>query len=443
MRTRPVIAALAALALAGISGCSSSPAPEDDNVLRIAVVDNGDLLRMQELSEHFLREHPDVELEWVTLNEGELRQRVTTDIATGAGQFDLVSLGAYETSIWADRGLLSPLDSLPDDYEVDDLIPTVRETLSADGTLYALPFYGESSFTMYRKDLFDAAGIEMPEQPTWDFIVDAADKLSAQDEGSQVCLRGKPGWGENMAVVTSMANSYGGRWFDNDWQPQLDSEAWNKALSTYVALGEFAPSDVTENGFNENIELFQSGACSIWVDSTAAASSLTDPEVSSVADQVGFAQAPDAGLDKGSNWLWTWSLAVPASSEKQDLAQEFATWATSKEYTELVADEYGWVNAPPGTRESLYERAEYLEAAPFASLTLSSMEAADVESPTVDDVPYTGIQYVAIPDFQGFGSAVGNQVADALAGRTSVEEALENSQWVTEKVTERTRLTAE
>lgn len=400
------------------------------------------MIRMQELAAHFTTEHPDITIAFETMREGELRQQVTTDIATEAGRFDIVTLGPYETPLWAENEWLVPLDDLGDDYDIDDIIPSIRSSLSYEGSTYAVPFYGESSFTMYRTDLFDEAGIEMPEQPTWDDILAAAEQLDDPSGTRGMCLRGQAGWGENVALVTAMANSYGGRWFDQEWAPQLETEPWTQAVSTYVELGTYADAGSAELGYNENLDLFREGRCAIWVDSTAAASFVTAQD-SQVADSVGFALAPNTGLDVGSNWLWAWALAIPESSTQQDAAREFVAWATSPEYTELVAEEFGWSNVPPGTRTSLYENQDYLAEAPFAPLVLQSLESADPDQPTVDDVPYTGIQYVTVPQFQGIGTAVGNQLAAALSGETPVPEALQNSQWVTEKVSERIRFTEE
>lgn len=409
--------------------------------LVIATVSNPDMERMQRLSDAFTADNPDVTLEWVTLDENTLRQRVTTDIATSAGRFDVVTIGTYEAPIWAERGWLVPLDEMPEGYDVDDLLPTIREALSVDGTLYAAPFYGESAFTMYRTDLFEAAGIEMPEAPTWDLIRTAAAAISQQNADVHgICLRAKPGWGENIALITAMANSYGARWFDMEWRPQFETETWASAVNDYVSLlTQFGPPDPASNGYAETLALFQDGQCAIWIDATVAASAITDPEVSTVADSVGFALAPDRGLGKRSNWLWAWALAISAGSAQQEAAKRFVAWATSKEYTGLVAREEGWAHAPPGTRKSLYDSSEYIEAAPFAELVLASIEAADPEAPTVEEVPYTGIQYVAIPEFPGMATAVGARIAAAVAGDIPTGEALDNAQWVTGKVMERAR----
>ncbi len=411
-----------------------------ETTVTIATVNNGDVIRMQELAGEFEDNNPDIKLDWLVLDENMLRQRVTTDIATKGGQFDVLTIGTYEVPIWAERGWLVPMDNLPKDYDVDDILPPIREALSFDGTLYGAPFYGESAFTMYRTDLFEQAGLEMPEKPTWEFIKDAARKLDDESNGVHgICLRGKPGWGENMAFLTAMANSYGARWFDMDWKPQFDSKAWKATITDYVELmRDVGPPDAAANGYNENLALFRSGKCAIWIDATAAGQFVIDAD-SEVADSVGFALAPDKGLGKRANWLWAWALAIPAGSDNTDAAKQFIAWATSKQYLELVASKDGWSNVPPGTRTSLYENQAYLDAAPFAKITLESIQAADPDNPTVEDVPYTGIQYVVIPEFQGIGTAVGQRFADALAGEIPIEEALENAQWVTGKVIERAR----
>jgi len=362
-----------------------------------------------------------------------LRQKVTTDIATKGGQYDVLTIGTYEVPIWAKQGWLLPLDNLGKDYDVDDLLPAIRSGLTADGKLYAAPFYGESSMVMYRKDLFDKAGLKMPDAPTWTFIADAAKKLTDKDkEVYGICLRGKAGWGENMAFLTAMSNSFGARWFDEKWKPQFDQPEWKKTLETYVKMmKESGPPGASSNGFNENLALFQTGKCGMWIDATVAASFVSDPKQSKVADKVGFALAPDNGLGKRGNWLWAWNLAIPAGSKKTEAAEKFISWATSKDYTNLVAQKEGWINAPPGTRTSLYANAEYQKAAPFAKMTLDSINSADPTKPTVKPVPYVGVQFVAIPEFQGIGTAVGQQFSAALAGQVTVDAALKSAQQLT------------
>ena len=407
--------------------------------LTIATVNNGDMIRMQGLTDAFTEKNPDIQLEWVTLEENVLRERVTTDIATKGGQYDIMTIGTYEVPIWAKQGWLVPLE-FDADYDVDDLLPAIRSGLTGeDGKLYAAPFYGESSFVMYRKDLMEKAGLTMPDAPTWEFIADAARKMTDREAGiNGICLRGKAGWGENMAFLTATANAFGARWFDENWQPQFDQPEWKETLDFYVKLmNDAGPQGASSNGFNENLALFQQGKCGMWIDATVAASFVSNPAESTVADQVGYALAPDTGLGKRGNWLWAWNLAIPAGSQKAEAAEKFIAWATSKEYLALVAEKEGWANVPPGTRTSLYENAEYQKAAPFAKMTLDSINAADPKKPTVKPVPYVGVQFVAIPEFQGLGTTVGQLFSAALAGQMSVDDALAQAQ--TAAVREMTR----
>ena len=425
MRISPLVVSALAMGLATTASAQTT--------LTIATVNNGDMIRMQGLTDDFTEKHPDIQLEWVTLEENVLRQRVTTDIATQGGQYDVMTIGNYEVPIWAKQDWLLPLDNLGEDYDVDDLLPAIREALSVDGTLYAAPFYGESAMIMYRTDLLEATGLEMPESPTWEFIAEAARAMTDRDADiNGICLRGKAGWGENMAFLTAAANSFGGRWFDENWQPQFDQPEWQETLQFYVDLmNDAGPAGASSNGFNENLALFQQGKCGMWIDATVAASFVTNPDDSAVADQVGFAIFPDTGNGNHGNWLWSWNLAIPASTTNAEAAQAFVAWATSKEYTQLVAENEGWANVPPGTRTSLYENPEYLEVAAFAEPTLAAMNAANTQQPTVDPVPYTGGQFVAIPEFQGIGTTVGQLFSAALAGQSSVEDALSQAQDVT------------
>jgi len=415
-------------------GLSSALMAQAADTLTIATVNNGDMIRMQRLSRFFEQQHPDIKLNWVVLEENVLRQRLTTDIATQGGQFDVLTIGTYETPLWAAKGWLEPMDDLPADYDAQDIFPAVRQGLSINDTLYALPFYGESTVTYYRTDLFKQAGLSMPAQPTWTQLGEFAAKLTDKSKDQYgICLRGKAGWGENMALLSTMANAFGARWFDEKWQPQLTSPQWAAAANFYVqTLKNYGPPGVSSNGFNETLALFNIGKCAIWVDASVAGSFTTDKTQSKVADTVGFAPAPIETTDKGSSWLYAWSLAIPATSKHKIAAKAFTTWATSRQYIQLVTDQDGITNVPPGTRQSTYSDA-YLKAAPFAAVTLQMMQHADPAHPSAQPVPYTGIQYVTIPEFQSIGTAVGKLFSAALTGQMSVDKALAAAQSSTER----------
>jgi sorbitol/mannitol transport system substrate-binding protein len=395
----------------------------------IATVNNGHMIEMQKLTPQFEKANPDIKVKWVTLEEGVLRQRVTTDIATKGGQFDVMTIGMYETPIWGKKGWLKELKT-DAAYDVDDLLPAMRNGLSVEGKLYAAPFYGESSMLMYRKDLADKAGIKFAERPTWTEVKDAAAKMHDPKSGVYgICLRGKPGWGDNMAFITTMANSFGAQWFDMSWKPQLESKPWKDAVTFYVdLLKTYGPPGSASNSFNEILALYNEGKCAMWIDATIAASFITDPKQSKVADKVAFAQGPYAATQKGANWLWAWALAIPAGTKNTDAAQKFITWATSKEYINLVAKEKGWASVPTGTRKSTYANPEFLKAAKFADAEKKAIDSANPNDSTLPKSPYVGVQFAAIPEFQAIGVAVGQQMSSALSGKSTVDQALKASQ---------------
>ena len=411
-------------------GIASSFAVADE--ITIATVNNADMITMQELAPAWEKATGNT-INWVVLEENVLRQRTTQDIATNGGSFDIMFIGAYETPIWGANGWLTPLNDFANDadYDLDDVFQLVRNGLSADGNLYALTLYSETSFTFYRTDVFEAAGIEMPsEQMTYTEFAELAAAVHDPDNGMYgTCQRGKAGWGENMAFVGTLANAFGERWFDESWTPQLDSPEWNAAVTYYVDLMlNSGPPGASANGHNENRALFKDGKCATWVDATSAAGDVRNHATSTVADVTEFVKAPKQATDKGTGWFWSWALAIPASSNQVDAAKDFLKWSTSKEYFEMVGETKGWVAVPSGTRQSVEEDARRVEAAPFAPAVVDAILSVDPADATLLPTPYTGVQFVAIPEFQGIGNYVGQQVAAALAGQSSVEDALANSQ---------------
>ena len=421
--TYRVRALLGACAVAALSTAAFA------ETITIATVNNGDMIRMQGYTAEFTAK-TGIDVEWVTLEENVLRERVTTDITTKGGQFDIMTIGMYETPIWGKNGWLVPLNDLSADYDTADILPAMSGGLSYDGTLYAAPFYGESSMVMYRTDLMKKAGLEMPDAPTWDFIRKAAAAMTDRaTETNGICLRGKAGWGEGGAFITAMSNSFGAQWFGMDWKPTFDSEAWANTLNFFKGMmDESGPAGYATNGFNENLSLFNQGKCGMWIDATVAASFVTGKD-STVADKVGFALAPDTGLGKRSNWLWAWALAIPAGTQKQAEAKQFIEWATGKAYIETVAAKEGWANVPPGARTSLYANPDY-QAVPFSKMTLDSILSADPLHATVNPAPYVGVQFAAIPEFAGIATDVSQEFSNAYAGQQTVAEALAKAQTI-------------
>jgi len=437
-RSRLLLVLLLGCATIAASAAAQTVKTSGQPTLTIATVNNNDMIVMQSLSSQFTKQYG-IKVKFVTLPENTLRQKVTGDVATGGGQFDVVTVGTYDVPIWAKNKWLTGLDSYfaglkgaaKTAYDLNDVMPKVRLGLSYSGGLYALPFYGESSMTFYNKRLFAAAGLKMPLHPTWDQVASFAAKLHNPSKNQYgICLRALPGWGEFGAPLTTVINTFGGRWFNMKWVPQLTAPATKKAVTFYVNLiRKSGEPGATSSGFTECETAMAQGKAAMWVDATVAAGLLTNAANSPAAKDIGFAYAPTEVTPRGSHWLWAWSLAIEASSKQKDAAFKFLTWATSKNYIKLVAGKNGWASVPPGTRISTYQNPNYKKAAAaFEDIVLKSMLSADPTKQTLQKVPYVGVQFVGIPEFQDIGTLVTQNLAAAVAGKTSVDAALALSQ---------------
>src|SRR4051812_10879938 len=228
-------------ACGGSSGGGGGGSSSGPQTITVAVVNNPQMADIQKLTpDGFEKSHPNIHVKYVTLDENTLRDQVTKDVAAGGGQFDVVMIGPYEVPTWAQNKWIVDLssDASKDTaYDVNDLIKPIRDSLSVKGKLYAVPFYGESSFLMYRKDLLQAKGITMPAKPTWDQVAQIAGQLNDPATGmAGICLRGKTGWGENLAPLDTVVNTFGGQWYDMDWNAHLTDPAFKDAVNFYVNL---------------------------------------------------------------------------------------------------------------------------------------------------------------------------------------------------------------
>jgi sorbitol/mannitol transport system substrate-binding protein len=430
-----LVVALAAGACTGAGGGGGGGGGSGGGqaTITVATVANPQMQDIQKLSSVFEKDNPNIKVKFVILPENELRDRVTQDIATKGGQYDVVTIGTFEAPQWAKNGWienLSPYTQKDSSYDVNDLIPAVAKALSYNNSLYAVPFYGESSFLMYRKDLFDQAGLKMPAQPTWDQVAQFARKLNDPKKNlAGICLRGLPGWGELFAPLNTVVNTFGGRWYDMDWNAQLTEAPFKQATQFYVNLVKDAGEPGAPNsGFTECLTSYSQGHAAMWYDATVAASLLEDPKTSKVVGKNGYAPAPVKDTS-WSGWLWAWSLAMPSDSKKKDAAWKFMSWATSKDYIKLVGNQLGWPRVPPGSRLSTYQIPQYKQAAAaFADLTLKAINQADITNAGTQPRPYTGVQYVSIPEFQSLGTAVSQEISAAIAGRETVDQALAKGQ---------------
>ncbi len=446
MRTRRMIHVLAAAAAASslLVACSgaggSSSSGGGGKSINVLMVGNPQMEDIAKLTKDTFTKDTGIKVNFTVLPENELRDKVTQDVATQAGQYDVATIGAYEVPIWEKNGWLHELSSYADKdtgFDKADLLkPMVTSLSGSDGKLYALPFYGESSFLMYNKDVMEAKGIKVPERPTWQQIADIAAKVDGAEPGMRgICLRGLAGWGELGASLTTVVNTYGGTWFTKDWKAQVNSPEFKKAANFYVDLvRKHGEAGAAQAGFTECLNAMSQKKVAMWYDATSAAGSLEDPKSSKIAGRVGYAYAPTAET-KSSGWLWSWAWAMPKTTKNADAASKFMLWASSKDYEKTVGEKLGWSRIPAGKRASTYELPEYQKAAAsFGDITLKSIEQADPANPGLQPRPTVGVQYVAIPEFQDLGTKVTQEISAAIAGKTSVDKALNDGQKLAEEV---------
>jgi sorbitol/mannitol transport system substrate-binding protein len=443
-RKAPLITALlAVVSLTAATACSDPTAGQDasgNTTITVALAANPQMKTAESLISDFEQKNPGIKVQFTTLPENDLRPAVTKDVATNAGQYDVTMIGSYEVPIWAKNGWILPLDDYvakDTAWDSNDVLQPIKDIVSADGKLYGAPFYGSSSFLMFRKDLAQKAGVTIPANPTWDQVAAAAAKMDDKQGGvSGICLRGLPGWGQNLAPVTTVINTFGGRWFDEQWHPQLTSPETKQAVQFYVdLLRAHGQPDAAKDGWEGCLQQITQGKTAMWYDDTVFSGPVLQQAIPAVKDNIGFAMAP-VNKTQASGWLWSWGLSITKSSKHPDAAWKFISWATSKDYIKLAGAKAGWDSIPPGSRTTTYAIPEYQNAATlYADLTLKSINSANPKQPTLQKVPYCcGVQYVQIPEFTDIGDYVSQQIAGAISGTQTVDEALQKSQAYTEDV---------
>jgi sorbitol/mannitol transport system substrate-binding protein len=443
-RRRSGVALLAVVAVSSLAAaaCSSSGSSGSSangvTTITVAVTANPLMTTIEQLTpKGFEASHPKIKVKFVTYDENTERADVEKDVAAGGGQYDVVMLGPNDIASWAKNGWISDLSSYANSdasYDVSDILPPIRQALSSKGKLYAVPFYAESSFMMYNKAMFAAAHVTMPANPTWAQIATLAAQLNQPSKGvAGICLRGLTGWGDNLASLDTVINTFGGQWFNSNWTAELTSPADEQAVNFYVNLvKKDGEKGAGNDSFNQCLQIMEQKKAAMWYDATVAASTLDAPG-SPVDHDLGFAAAP-VDKTKSSGWLWSWALALEGASKNKSAAWQFMSWATSKQYIAYDAAKNGWAAVPPGTRTSTYQNPNYLKAAgDFAPLTLKEIDSVDVTQPGLQPQPVPGIQYVGIPEFEEFGQQVSAEITAAIDGQESVSTALKKSQAIAQQ----------
>src|SRR4051794_36530509 len=408
-----------------------------DNAISVLMVNNPQMVDLQKLTADNFTKQTGITVNYTVLPENDVRDKISQEFSSQAGQYDVASLSNFEIPIYAKNGWVAPMDDfIAKDaaFNQGDILKPMTTSLTAeDGKVYGQPFYGESSFLMYRKDVFDAKGLKMPDKPTWQQVAD----LAAQADGAQpnmkgICLRGQPGWGQLFAPLTTVVNTFGGTWFNKDWTPGVNAPEFKEATNFYVNLVKaHGENGAPQAGFTECLNAMQQSNVAMWYDATSAAGSLEATD-SPVKGKVGYVAAP-VNKTAASGWLYTWAWSIQKASKKQEAAWKFISWASGKDYEKLVGTQLGWSKLPAGKRSSTYAIPEYTaEAKAFAGPTQNAIEAADPNNPGVQPRPAPGIQFVDIPEFPDLATQVSQDVSAAIAGQTTVDAALDKGQQAAE-----------
>jgi sorbitol/mannitol transport system substrate-binding protein len=436
-------AAAALCALVALTGCGAGGGGgggEGSKTVRVLMVNNPQMVDLQKLTAANFTKQTGINVQFKVLPENDVRDTIAQDVANQAGQYDVITISNFEVPFYAKNGWLTSVsDYAAKDaaFDSNDVLEPMTESLKGpDGKLYGVPFYGESSMLMYRKDVFKKKGLTMPDHPTWNQVAALAAKVDGAEPGMKgICLRGQPGWGEVFAPLTTVVNTFGGTWFTKDWRAQVDAPEFNRATNFYVDLvRKHGEVGAPQAGFTECLNNMSQGKVAMWYDATSAAGALENPAQSKVAGKVGYAYAP-VDKTKYSGWLYTWAWGIEKTSKNPQNAWKFVAWASGKDYQKLVGQKLGWAKAPDGTRQSLYDNPAYQKAAAsFYKVILGSIKTADPANPGVQPRPTLGIQFVDIPEFTKLGTDASQLVSSAIAGKTSVQSALSQGQQMAEQV---------
>ncbi|SMF82026.1 extracellular solute-binding protein [Pseudobacteriovorax antillogorgiicola] len=392
----------------------------------IGAVKTPETLAMKELSQHYQNKYPNIEIIWEILDETQLRNKLWGGIRLDYVPYDVITIGSFESRVWPRKKWIAPINTAA--YDLNDFIKPVIDSMKYEDEVYGIPFYSESVMTYYRKDVFEKAGIAMPAQPTYQQILKYAKKIhDPKNNFYGIGIRGKPGWGQSIAFISLLVNTFGGRWFDRQWNPEIDSTEWRDALKFYKKLLEFAPPQPWELGWQENQNLFSKGKIGILVDATSLAGRLYDSKKSEVHDKIAQTKAPRSKYLGGEKWLWSWAFAIPANTSSKAEANSFIRWATSKEYVRLAARTNGWVSVPLGARYSTFNK-QYKKVAPFADFVLQEIITSKSTNFTAKPIPYSGPQFVSIQGFPAIGKNVARNISLYVQDKLSLAEALADSQ---------------
>ncbi|MCV2883787.1 extracellular solute-binding protein [Aestuariibacter sp. AA17] len=405
---------------------TTSPSTSVSKHINISVADINAIHHAITLTPELEKQFPETEFRWYIMEESVYRRRLLGDFALSQSHFDIIMTGSYEIPIWARNGWLAEITALDEDYDLDDFFPAVKQAITVNNRIWAFPFVAESTALFYRKDILASKGIELPSPLTYQQLKEIAKRVHSPESNIYgIGLRTRPGWGQNMALLSIIVNAYGGQWFDEQWRPSINTKPWVDAVRVYRdMLHEAGPPDLLNKGWRENQQLFADGNLVFFIDATSLAGYFTESLNTSVRNYFDVTDVPIGVTSDGARWFWSWNLSVSAFSENQTLAKEVAKWLTSKAFIQQCKTQLGVTNVPSGTRKSTYDDA-YFSSLPYAEAEYRALSSFSARQQGLSSV---GTQFVPIPEFTAVGYQVGLEIHKAIMSEKSVERALEDAQ---------------
>ncbi|MEO7152645.1 MAG: sugar ABC transporter substrate-binding protein [Burkholderiaceae bacterium] len=373
-----------------------------------------------------------IKLRFEKVPPGQIRQKALLDLSSKTATYATHAADPMYYPLYVSNKWVEPLDKYLNDptltdkvwFNYDDILKAWRDADSIDGKPYGIPYDGEVTVQVYRKDLYDARGLKPAD--TYDELVANAKALTDPATRTYgVALRGFAGAGQNMYIYPSIFRSFGGNWM-NGKEVVVNSPEAVKALDWYVSLlGQYAPPAVRNWNWPDIADAFSQGTVATYIDAHSSAAVITNPEKSKVVGKIAYARWPKGPNGKRVTSIWNWGFPINAAlTDKQKKATWlFITWATSAETQARTS----WKFAGPAKRSGL-NRTSLWKAPEFAAAMQGAGEnfiPAALQSLEQD----TDVEWrPRVPQWPAIGEAMATSIQAALVGQKKSKEALDEAQ---------------
>ena len=346
------------------------------------------------------------------------------DLNARTGAYDLIMLDDPWFPIFASKQFLTELTPLlqkrgqngPDSDFVETSLALCRHPYQT-GSLYALPYVGNSQLFFYRKDLFEKHSLNPP--ATWDDVLAAAKTIQEKETGSGMygyVMRAAQG---NAAVADFMPIfwAYGGEMFDASGKPTVNTPEGIAALEFMVQMGKYSPPGYPSFNAEEVGAHLLQGTAAMAINWPVWITKFDDPSKSKVIGKIEFTTLP-SGRKPGQAEIGNWLIAIPRASQNTEAAMDFLVWATTAEQMKRSA-----LRGNPPTRKSLFRDPELVAKFPAYPAQMRSLETSRPRPRT--------------PQWNEIENVFGIFLSKANSGELSPAEAMNQANAEIEKIVQR------